>query len=123
MKMKMFLVLIFLLSTMTGLLCIPCNYKHPYVDSSWRKYDAWQCPRDELCIQKQDVCALPPFNIQRCPNGGDFGNDSCTEELCKDIGKVKCPFDPFCFDDNYQYVCSDCPHGAKNVDDCSEYST
>ena len=100
MTMKMFFVFILQLSTLNGILGVPCGYEHPRKSSSWsfRKHDAWQCPNDTICIQKQDVCAPPPHSIPRCPNGGDFGNDSCTEELCESIGQLKCPFDPYCVD-------------------------
>ena len=124
--MKIIFVVIVQLSTLAGLLSIPCGYKHPQTakDSWHRKYDAWQCPNDDLCIQKQDVCAFPPFNIQRCPNGGDIGNDSCTEDLCKEIGFVKCPFDPYCvLGDVYACIGNvedmHCPHGAKHADYCA----
>ena len=78
--MKMFLVKIILqLSTLKCVFSVPCGYKHP--DRRYNHLDAWKCPNDTLCIQKQDVCAPPPYNIPRCPNGGDIGNSSCTEEF------------------------------------------
>ena len=61
---------------------------------------AWKCPNDNLCLYGySEVCVPPPFDIKRCPNGGDYGNYSCTEESCKELYKsylVKCPNSPYC---------------------------
>ena len=68
--------------------CAPCE-----------DFDTWKCPNDNLCFFKyNEVCAPPPRNIQRCPNGGDFGNISCTEERCKELDShfTKCPNSPYC---------------------------
>ena len=131
--MKLFVFVILQFSILATVLCIPCDYKHPNEGCGYRcpfgprefdegeKRNPWQCPNDDLCIQKQDVCALPPYNIPRCPNGGDFGNVSCTAELCTKIGYSKCPFDDFCFS-NYGDPCTDCPHGAKYPSECKETS-
>ena len=83
---------------LTSVYCLPCD--HP---------QAWKCPNDALCLHKLiEVCQPPPRNIQRCPNGGDIGNSSCTQERCKElssyalnIGYVKCPNTPFCVDEDY----------------------
>ena len=118
MKLKISFIVIVQLSTLTEFLCIPCGYKHTYD----RNFDAWQCPFDAGCIQKQDVCAPPPFNTPRCPNGGDIGYVSCTQELCAEIGFYKCPFDPFCVQ-SQSIACTRCPHGAKNSEECTYYDT
>ena len=105
--MKMFIVALLQVSTLTGLLCIPCDYKIRMGAYGYNNYKVWQCPYDELCIQNQDVCAPPPYNIPRCPSGGDFGNDSCTEDRCNEIGMFKCPFDPYCVY-NRMHACKNC---------------
>ena len=73
---------------LTSVYCLPCDDHY-----------AWKCPNDTLCFHKlYEVCAPPPWNIQRCPNGGDVGNSSCTQERCKELSSnlVKCPSSPYC---------------------------
>ena len=91
--------------------------------------DAWQCPRDDLCLDKNfEVCMhgwryySASWNISRCPNGGDIGVEACTEELCDSIGKVKCPFDPICVD-SIGWTCIHCPSGAFNESVCWQVSS
>ena len=60
----------------------------------------WKCPNDNnLCLDRRyEVCSPPPYNTPRCYNGGDYGNSSCTDQLCKSMHRIKCPsyLDPFC---------------------------
>ena len=103
-KQLLFSVYIFLHLCITKYHCVPCD----------RLY-AWKCPNDNLCLhQWYEVCAPPPYNIQRCPNGGDVGNYSCTEETCKQLwsGYVKCPNAPYCV--YKSHIDSKCP---KDKDD------
>ena len=76
---------------LTSVYCLPCDHEF-----------AWRCPNDTLCLHKYEVCRPPPRNIQRCPNGGDFGNSSCTWKRCKEIywRYVKCPNSPFCVEES-----------------------
>jgi len=88
--------------------------------------DALKCPNDTMCInQDYELCSPPPYNIQRCPTGGDIGESVCSKPFCEEKGLHKCPFDPFCvlklFDPNY--TCRYCPHGTTNEVDCTFYST
>ena len=106
-KQFLFNVYIFVNFYMTEYLCLPCDSFH-----------AWKCPNDNLCLhQWYEVCVPPPYNIQRCPNGGDYGNDSCTQERCQEVGHpwppyVKCPNSPHCVRKND--IDSKCP---KDKDD------
>ena len=88
--------------------CFPC-------DHTW----AWKCPNDNLCLHRlHEVCAPPPRSVQRCPNGGDYGNVSCTQERCKELySRVKCPNSAFCVDEND--IDSNCP--KDNNDKKNEY--
>ena len=103
----------------TGVHCYPCDGVY-----------AWKCPNDTMCISRNyELCAPPPFNIQRCPNGGDVGESVCSKEFCKKHGLHKCPFDPFCSYDDYDqnghspHTCHLCPHGTTHEVDCTEFST
>ena len=93
---------------LTSVYCLPCD--HPR---------AWKCPNDTLCLDKRyEVCSPPPRNIQRCPNGGDVGNSSCTQERCKELYYyyVKCPKSPFCvYENSIDRYCPKDNDDEKNV--------
>ena len=109
-------LILFIPIAFTSVYCYPCD-----------GVDAWKCPNDTMCIGKDnELCAPPPFNIQRCPNGGDFGESVCTEQFCEENGLQKCPFDPFCLWDSGlsdPQLCYQCPHGTTNDGGCKEFST
>ena len=103
----------------TSVYCYPCD--GPF---------AWKCPNDTMCLHRiYEVCAPPPFNIQRCPNGGDVGESFCSKQFCEENGLDKCPFDPFCVYSGPNIwnpvltTCYQCPHGTTNEGDCTYYST
>ena len=107
------ITLLLLLSFLATIQCYPCDGEY-----------AWKCPNDTLCLEKKlEVCAPPPNNIPRCPNGGDYGEEHCNEQLCKEIGLHKCPFDPFYVHGDLDDTCRRCPNGASNDTDCSYYSS
>lgn len=90
--------------------------------------DYWKCPHDNLCLYKiTEVCSVPPYNISRCPSGGDVGENVCTEEFCASLGLYwpKCPTDPYCISASaHDYtMCRDCPHGGKDDLICKGYFT
>ena len=105
-------LILFIHITITSVYCYPCDDRL-----------AWRCPNDAMCLNlDREVCAPPPFNIQRCPNGGDFGESVCSKQFCEQNGLHKCPFDPFCVYEIDQ-ACKLCPHGTFNEVDCTFYST
>ena len=113
-------LILFVHIAFTSVYCYPCD-----------GIDAWKCPNDSMCIRSvNELCAPPPFNIQRCPNGGDFGESVCSEQFCGILRK--CPFDPFCLWDMDipeseslfdSQKCYECPHGTTNEFDCARFST
>ena len=113
-------LILFVHIAFTSVYCYPCD-----------GIDAWKCPNDSMCIRSvNELCAPPPFNIQRCPNGGDFGESVCSEQFCGILRK--CPFDPFCLWDmdipeseslRDSQKCYECPHGATNEFNCARFST
>ena len=106
-------LILFIHIAFTSVYCYPCDSP-----------GAWKCPNDTMCIDKYfEVCSPPPFNIQRCPNGGDFGESVCSKQFCEENGLHKCPFDPFCVFGDIDNTCYFCPHGTTNEDDCTRYSS
>ena len=105
-------LILFIHIAFTSVYCYPCDGTL-----------AWKCPNDTMCLDKRrELCSQPPFNIQRCPNGGDFGESVCSKQFCEENGLHKCPFDPFCvFDD--RITCKYCPQGTTNEADCKRFST
>ena len=99
----------------------------PVISFYCRYGQEWQCPLDPLKLCKHtysgsnEVCAPPPNNIPRCPNGGDYGEGVCTESFCKALGLYKCPHDPFCVSDA-EYSCIGCPNGANNEGECTVHN-
>ena len=74
-------LILFVHIAFTSVYCYPCD-----------GVDSWKCPNDTMCIRGSDeLCAPPPFNIQRCPNGGDFGESVCSEQFCEENSLKKCP--------------------------------
>ena len=120
----MFRVLLLQMCILTFSDGVPCGYRNKIDDkyNLYRQYNAWKCPKDDVCIQNKDVCAPPPEAYPRCPSGGDVGNASCTQKLCNSIGRIKCPNpnDPYCVDDAAS-VCEYCPHGGENEKQCEYY--
>ena len=109
-------LILFIQIAFTSVYCYPCDGMY-----------AWKCPNDTMCISKiNDLCAPPPFEIQRCPSGGDVGKWVCSAQFCEENGLHKCPFDPFCVHRELSGVlsaCYQCPHGTTNEGDCTYYST
>ena len=110
-------LILFIQITFTSVYCYPCDGMY-----------AWKCPNDTMCISKiNELCAPPPFEIQRCSNGGDVGKWVCSAQFCEENGLHKCPFDPFCVERGLNSgvltACYQCPHGTTNEGDCTYYST
>ena len=79
-------MILFIHIAFTSVYCYPCD-----------GLDALKCPNDTMCInQDYELCSPPPYNIQRCPTGGDIGESVCSKPFCEEKGLHKCPFDPFC---------------------------
>ena len=108
---------------LTSVYCIPCDHER-----------AWKCPNDTLCLDKlSEVCAPPPRNIQRCPNGGDYGDQYCPKDNDdeKKVFQTKCDlaevaekyFDRYYDSSVYPRPgrnCT-CPSITNNTTSCSSY--
>ena len=84
----------------------------------------WKCPNDETCLSYYDVCAVPLKNKIDCPHGGDQGDHVCNSTTCAQLGRYKCPNDPYCVgshSDDWQQACFDCPSGGRNKKECTNY--
>ena len=68
------------------------------------------------CIEKRDVCD----RNKDCPNGEDELPESCTDTICTESGRWKCPNEPKCL--NLFFVCNGRSGGCKDGSDESKYA-